>query len=101
MAETMVEQSARAAYEYFRLNWWTDPTDPWEKLSDAGREHWIASQRAAIAAMREPTEAILVAGVKATISRCFCGQSAHPDCDDMETGWRAMIDAALAEGGEG
>lgn len=49
---------------------------------------YVDDVRAVIAAMRDPTEAMLSAGS----SGSNCGE--NPDPDDV---WRAMIDAALEE----
>lgn len=56
-----------------------------------------ADARALIAAMREPTEAMLVAAARCRTDPSRFGNSS-PD-DTMGPEWRAMIDAALAEEG--
>lgn len=48
--------------------------------------------KSVIAAMREPTEAMLAAGEKCDEGRYFTEGCAEPDKH-----WRAMIDAALAQ----
>lgn len=55
-----------------------------------------ALARAAIAAMREPTEAMKAAGGFAYMERG--GMNARDGSDDI---WRAMIDAALKQAGGG
>jgi hypothetical protein len=54
------------------------------------RAHSICDAQRAIAAMREPSEEMLKAGGV---------ESAEYRCVDLAFCWRAMIDAALAEGG--
>ena len=60
-------------------------------FEEAWRDHEIVRHnrmieaRAAIAAIREPTEAMIVAGVH------------HDNMGDMAGRWRAMVDAALAD----
>ncbi len=46
---------------------------------------YVEMAKAAIAAMRDPSEAMIVAGVH------------HANMGDMAGRWRAMIDAALAD----
>ena len=64
----------------------------WGDIDDETRQFWLARARAAIAAMREPTEPMIEAGFGAGARRCdgilF---------EDFAKAWRAMIDAALAE----
>lgn len=85
-----VELAAAAAYEWCRRNWWVDPSKPWGELTDAERKPFLGSQRAAIAALREPTNAMLHAATMEV-----------PTWDDnaSKRKWQAMIDAALGEGG--
>jgi hypothetical protein len=54
----------------------------WEHLPSSVRDYCREQARAAIAAMREPSEAM---------------KRAHPDADTKEACYRAMIDAALAD----
>lgn len=56
----------------------------WDDVSAADQEKWQRLARAAIAAMRAPTKAMIEAG------------NDHCPGDAPEV-WRAMIDAALAE----
>jgi hypothetical protein len=55
---------------------------PWESVSAQQRVDMLDQARAAIAALREPTEPMVVAGLR--VGK-FDGE------------WQAMIDAALAE----
>lgn len=82
----MVERVARAL---FKLDGCTD----WDAVTTEIREPWMRQSRAAIAAMREPTEAIVQ-----IMDDCI-----NIDADRgyvMPTGrdiWHSAIDAALAE----
>lgn len=76
----MVERVARAFYEaqFVNVN-----RIEWETRSRQGRNEYMRAARAAIAAMRDPTEAMLEAG---------------PPEPYMDCGvWAKMIDAALAD----
>jgi hypothetical protein len=58
---------------------------PWTEISPLDQERWRFLARAAIAAMWEPTEAMLAA----------CGNG---ECSKWAPGaWQTMIDAALSE----
>jgi len=59
---------------------------------DGSENGWIQAARAAIAAMREPTEAMAVAGEDAVLSRPASQKHA------AATVWQAMIDEALKDG---
>lgn len=90
MADSMVERVARAAQcewsqaqELIGL-----PPEEWDGLKEPVRHYWRVTARAAIAAMREPTEAMLVAGHQA--------HAADPN-SVLPAVWRAMINAVLAE----
>lgn len=77
----MIEQAARAIAEELGLVF--DDLEESSFGDDLTKDDMIRSARAAISAMREPTEAML----KAADGHWFEG---HPrDC------WQAMIDAAL------
>lgn len=90
----MVERVARAMYEAaaqdlqskyaIELDEMVDC--PWEYQPE--RDHWYHYARAAITAMREPTEAMLDVGGDWYVE--------HPREDALEK-WQAMIDAALAD----
>lgn len=90
MTDSMVERVARAIEPYYPLSC----TEDW--LKDVRRGWCETVARAAIAAMREPTEAMLWAGSE-SIDTCTkldpCGKAAK-HC------WSDMIDAALTEGKE-
>lgn len=102
MSETMVERVARAISADMERGFPPRVQSSWETLSDQARETMMLRARAAIAAMREPTEAVLNAGA----------DHMHEAIDySMEPGegidgyyvtpvWQAMIDQALAEEGE-
>lgn len=61
---------------------------------DIPHENAVAMARAAIRALREPTEAMLEAGTTHGITayRCTMTQLRHGDAEET---WWAMIDAAL------
>jgi hypothetical protein len=88
---TMVEKVAQAILNASvqsagRSVLWTDDDTSWP--AERIREEARACARAAIAAMREPTEAMVDAGWNASQGQgCF-----------LE--WQAMVDAALAESGD-
>jgi hypothetical protein len=82
----MVEQSARKAFE--RMSLFLGPPMAWEQQQEPIREMWRTIQREAIEAMREPTEAMLSAAI---------GTNTAIRSPMWRDGWRAMIDAALAE----
>jgi hypothetical protein len=69
-----------------------DASEPWRlgQQTDA-KAHYFALARAAIEAMREPTEEMLQ-----------CGFDTHQswnlgDKDDLAAAWRGMIDAAIGK----
>lgn len=82
MTETMVERVARAmvkrAGETFGEN------ETFDGMDDNGRAFAIVMAMAAIAAMREPPEAIVKQGIKVSHGGTLCS-------------WQVMIDAALNE----
>ena len=71
MTDSLIERVARA--------FWGDEYD--------GSEYQLRGARAAIEAMREPTEEMMLAGERAN----------EPLDSPAYTTWRAMIDAALGE----
>jgi len=84
----MIEKVARAiakADEHY--GGWPYEKRVGEKLASgySGREILFEEAKAAIAAMREPTDEMLVAAMEETAI-------------DLKAEWKAMIDAALAEG---
>lgn len=98
---TMIERVARAAFAQTekrgRLAGYSGAPMTWDTESEALHDDWRAVARAAIEAMREPTEAMCKAGnaltlVSGTMSGCWSDH--HPE---PEYAWGAMIDAALKE----
>jgi len=89
MASELVERVARAIYEsMYDADWPPEPFDSGLRTADGYRE----TARAAIAAMRRPTEGMLDA--VRPLSQEFSSQwREHADWD-----WRVMIDVALVEG---
>lgn len=88
----MVERVAKAVFDEANRQQPHPSDKEWAQASvqDKGAAHSFA--RAAIAAMREPTEAMAVAGAKTVEGHVWLtGESIHRR-------WQAMIDAALAEG---
>lgn len=84
MTDNMIERVARAI-------WNTKPgakIHPWERLGTV-RNDYLAEARAAIEAMRTPTEAMVRAGSEEFDP--FVYGNTETDC------WHAMIDAALKE----
>ena len=88
----MIEQVARGIYINQKPETWTSG-DPWPRLTDGVRECYRDMARAAIEAMRQPTEEM-----------CECGYveaCKHDSGDDVPSAeiapaaYQAMIDAAL------
>jgi hypothetical protein len=77
----LVEKVARAMYETNQF------VRGWDHPKTAAMWHEIYRRKAiaALKAMREPTEAMVVAGVH------------HDNMGDMAGRWQAMIDAAISE----
>lgn len=55
----MVEKVARALHEQFRKTYGGAAQTSWDDLSNFNRNYGLGLARAAIAAMREPTEAMV------------------------------------------
>jgi len=72
------------------------PLQAWEFESDALRADVRREARAAIAAMREPTEVMLGAMNETTIE-AWDGDAFWPAKDDCKSLFNAAIDAALSE----
>lgn len=70
----MVEQVARGLAEFYDYEF--------DELSPQSKDHWREAARAAIEAMREPTEAMIKAGLQ------------H-EAIDLASEYRAMINEAL------
>lgn len=95
MAE-MVERVARAMYEAYhsagrRLHDWDRATDKFE------REQWRITARAAIEAMRKPSDDMMEAAAEAALAH----EPAQGSDAYMRLVWAGAIAAALAEGEEG
>ena len=95
----MVERVARALFE---TEWSPPGTEKiravWEKEWPRSCEYWLNSARAAIAAMREPTEAMTEAASDAVekYEDEVRGGDLTPTRHCLpETVWRAMIDEAV------
>ncbi len=93
MTDSMIERVARAI-------WNTKPgakLHPWERLGTV-REDYLAESRAAIEAMRTPTEAMVKEGLEEgrwEISLGVGGEHAVMFESAPRTMWEAMIDRAL------
>ena len=70
---------------------------PWRRREKAHKEPYRSDARAAIAAMREPTEGMIDAFHTAAYLRVEWGED--PMVENSEDAYRAMIDAALNTGG--
>lgn len=78
MSDNIILSVAKAIHASVDSDWSEQLRTPWEDLTRAGQDAYGRQARAAIAAMREPTEAMLAAA------------------DEVSEGeWQAMIDAAL------
>lgn len=75
---SMIERAARAIYEGRNGS----GCKPWSRLTQAHREPYLADVRAAIEAMRDPTDAMIDIGV---------------DGDDAVDIYQSMLDTALLE----
>jgi hypothetical protein len=69
----------------------------WYMREEESKEPYRAEARAAIAAMREPTEGMIDAFHTAAYLRVEWGED--PMVENSEDAYRAMIDAALNTGG--
>lgn len=87
----MIERVAIALYgaDGFALAMWP-PAEAWLKDRESVRERYRGLARAAIGAMREPTEAMVRAGNGDCMS--YFGDEPFPS---FERGWASAIDAAL------
>ena len=83
----MVERVARAVYEVAPIG-----VRLWEDAPGATRDHWCRVARAAIAAMREPTEKMVMAGGVQLLNRGEYEPTAADGANDI---WCAMIDVEL------
>lgn len=98
--QSMVERCAKAIYEG-RNGLVRTRALPWSRQPLVHRAPYLLDARAAIAAMREPTEAMceIEKDDKGRDILWGPGVSAHPDDVDADpaTVWRAMIDKALEQ----
>lgn len=84
MTDSMVERVARAMATDCGLDWSAMPDKAnWTAAIWSVRSWWRDRARAAIEAMREPIEDMVVAGCQ------------HENMGDMAGRWQAMIDKAL------
>lgn len=84
-----VEEVARAIYETEPYQISMQSEMPWADVHESQKEGFRVKARAAIAAMREPSEAMLFA---------YGTTSMGPDDDALaKSVWHPMIDAALKE----
>lgn len=74
MSDSMIEKVAKAI--------WESQHGPWEMASEAGKRSLRVEARAAIKAMREPTDEMIHAGNNAMV---------YIDCTALNV-WRAMHD---------
>jgi hypothetical protein len=87
----MVERVARALCAHDELDWEAQADPMTSGSGDDNQAAYLSAARAAIAAMREPTEAQLNGA-------CEVGPDTNGGCfsyDDARNVWVAMIDAAL------
>ena len=105
----MVERVAKAMQLGIMVNPPDDRSKAWTGLSDSARESFETMARAAIATMREPTEAMLSASTPALAEVAAAIQVAlvdgyklpkNPYGAPLQRAWRAMIDAALTVPGK-
>ena len=88
MTDSMVERVARALHTaHYARGRGLGPS--WDSIDRFEREMWMFSARAAIAAMREPTEAM-----KSCHEEVHWGYSCHV-CGGLTEGWYKMFDEAL------
>lgn len=92
---TMIDRMAQAMYASERLvNRSTGQPLEWEDLPPAVQRRWRKRSRAAIEAMREPTEQMLAtSGAHAAVG----GVGRPSDGDKARDVWREMIDAIRRE----
>ena len=89
---SMVERVARALYELLRKDFRDQAV--WERTTEMDREVFRPFARAAIVAMREPTDEMVDAGFHKADTNDRSERAYRWVADDV---WHAMIDAALEE----
>lgn len=103
MSESMVERVAQAAYAQMLANVDVSPLRnlhvAWTAVPDDVRRHWREIAHAAIAAMRDLTEADMIPAGACLVEVTEAGKFGPTASFSAPVGvwWRAIIDAALAE----
>lgn len=83
MTESMLERVATALFNY------DGDGRKFSDLRTSQREYWLDTARAAIEAMREPTEEVYQAGREVAMGK-------PGTLDGVKERWKYMVDAALA-----
>lgn len=93
--QSMVERVARTIYEGRRESGvWIHPKhNDWSKCHSLTKKRWLQVARAAIDAMREPTDKMARAAATYPDDQGYGGLSET----EASIAWHAMIDAALKE----
>lgn len=91
MTNDVVERVAKAIYETAHPVALKDPKYEWKTMEPLYRKTWIAAARAALQAMREPTDAMAREPARVGVS---CGEDLVGRDVAVET-WTVMIDEAL------
>lgn len=95
MSDSLIERVARAMHaKWFEIRPGDFGQAAWEEMPESWRHETMEFARAAIEAMREPTEAMLNAKYG---PENYERVSGWLDSLDAETVWQAMIDVALEE----
>lgn len=89
MTDSMVERVARATYEKY-MEGVEDLEPKWDEMEESHRHRMIDAARAGMEAMREPTEAMIVAGDDAPPNDLFASEKAS------RLRYMAMIVAAIS-----
>lgn len=99
----MIERIAKALVDS-----WPVSDLKWDQQPEFGKDKARKPAKAAIEAMREPTDKQILAGARATAEQLFCQEGAWDRghwsdaakkdyLNSSKCCWRAMIDAALKE----
>jgi hypothetical protein len=96
MADDMIERAAKVAYQTWQKAQGFGAFPPWPDIPPMTKALYISVQRAAIEAMREPTEAMIDAGerVSARVGAIDCHTQIDLPASPAEV-WCAMIDAVI------